>query len=52
MAKGGGVVNAPAALMQRLATGPPPRQSVPMRRKARQATKPENRNRFWGRPCP
>ena len=42
MAKGGGPVN---ALASRVAA----RHGRRMRRKARQATKPENRPRFWGR---
>jgi 23S rRNA (guanosine2251-2'-O)-methyltransferase len=45
MAKGLAAVNAPCAACQRRRT----RYGTIMRRKARQATKAENRPRFWGR---
>ena len=51
MAKGGAAVNAAKSANQeaRLASARPSRHAAPMRRKARQASKPENRPRFWGR---
>src|SRR5215216_3059164 len=53
MAKGEGAVNAPAPGIEErirpLATASASRHALAMRRKARQATKAENRPRFWGR---